>query len=188
MIYASTKELYAMFLESDWWKLLSRRKRKLAGGKCECCRKNNAMQAHHRFYRDNWFDTKLDDLKALCRGCHELKHGLREHKQESAKAPRPPAANGEITSWVEAMRLRALRQISRSEFVALKKRFWPSGRSRRKKAPRTMNPRAFVPGKYEGLSVNDVAAQVGTTLPEIQGRHGRTYRVHRWGARIQPHT
>lgn len=73
MTTLSSKERYALFLESDFWKELSRRKR-LIVGRCERCGCRNNLQSHHRFYRENWFDTILSDLEVLCRRCHENHH------------------------------------------------------------------------------------------------------------------
>lgn len=82
-IQASTKELYRMFLDSDFWRDLSSRKRELVG-RCEACGETRRLQAHHKRYPNNWFDTTLDDLTVLCRFCHERKHG-KHIKPESKK-------------------------------------------------------------------------------------------------------
>jgi hypothetical protein len=75
-IYVTAKEAYALFLQSDFWVGLSRQKRRSAGYKCERCGSKKHTQAHHRFYRDNWFDTLLEDLECLCRKCHRKHHGI----------------------------------------------------------------------------------------------------------------
>lgn len=74
MTYLSTRELYQMFLTSDWWHELSRMKRESVG-RCESCKSPDNLQAHHSFYRENWFDTILTDLQVLCRRCHCAHHG-----------------------------------------------------------------------------------------------------------------
>lgn len=84
MIYADGKELYYDFLLSDFWIELSRLKRKLVS-KCERCGSDNRLQAHHLRYPDNWFDTKLSDLKVLCRECHEKEHGISTENQPEPK-------------------------------------------------------------------------------------------------------
>src|SRR5881394_1854978 len=73
MIFASTKELYAMFVDCCWWKTLSRRKRRSIG-KCEECGTKSRLSSHHVRYPENWFDTVFADLKVLCWPCHEKKH------------------------------------------------------------------------------------------------------------------
>src|SRR6266446_4313791 len=73
MTWLTTKELYSLFLTCDWWKNLSRRKRRMHP-RCERCAGIELLQAHHKFYRDNWFDTQLSDLQTLCRSCHQSEH------------------------------------------------------------------------------------------------------------------
>lgn len=75
MTWHSTKELYGMFLRSDWWIALSRTKRRSVG-KCEQCGDRRCLQAHHVRYPENWFDTGMEDLKVLCRDCHESEHHI----------------------------------------------------------------------------------------------------------------
>ena len=70
-----TRETYADFLECEWWKRLSRAKRNHVG-KCEECGSRNLLQSHHKRYPINLFDTTFDDLKVLCRPCHEKEHQI----------------------------------------------------------------------------------------------------------------
>lgn len=69
------KELYAMFLRSQWWIDLSFTKR-CHVRKCEKCGCTYGLQCHHIRYPENWFDTKLSDLQVLCRDCHEQEHHI----------------------------------------------------------------------------------------------------------------
>lgn len=72
----TSKQKYREFLESDFWIELSAEKRD-GVTKCEECGKGNGvLQSHHMFYRKNWYDTKLEDLVVLCRGCHRKRHGF----------------------------------------------------------------------------------------------------------------
>lgn len=93
MIWLTTKELYALFLESQWWIELSRTKRRSVG-RCERCGSKHLLQSHHKVYRDNWFDTRFEDLEVLCRGCHEREHRIpvkikigkkKKHKRKKLK-------------------------------------------------------------------------------------------------------
>jgi len=84
MTTLSTKELYAMFLQCDWWKALSKRKRDSVGH-CERCSRRKNLQSHHHFYRDNWFDTVLEDLEVLCSVCHSRHHGTPPPKRKLFK-------------------------------------------------------------------------------------------------------
>jgi hypothetical protein len=65
----TAKERYAFFLQTPFWAELSNRARVLSG-KCAECESVSGLQAHHKFYRDNWFDTQIDDLRVLCNSCH----------------------------------------------------------------------------------------------------------------------
>lgn len=42
-------------------------------GNCQRCG-GRAHEVHHRFYREDWNDTKPDDCEALCRECHSKQH------------------------------------------------------------------------------------------------------------------
>lgn len=66
---------YRKFLRSDFWKEMSAAKRESVG-RCEKCRSKDNLQAHHKFYRADWYETQLDDLSVLCRSCHRKEHGL----------------------------------------------------------------------------------------------------------------
>lgn len=70
-----TKSEYRKFLKTEFWIELSNRK-KVAVGKCEECGGEEELHCHHTFYRANWFETKFEDLKVLCRDCHESEHGI----------------------------------------------------------------------------------------------------------------
>src|SRR3990167_7671649 len=71
------KKAYREFLASDFWKALSKAKREMVG-RCEKCKRKEFLQAHHVVYRSDWYDTKLQYLKVLCRSCHRREHGIRE--------------------------------------------------------------------------------------------------------------
>lgn len=131
MIYADGKELYYDFLLSDFWIELSRLKRKLVS-KCERCGSDNRLQAHHLRYPDNWFDTKLSDLKVLCRECHEKEHGISHVKDvdlaiddtqipEHAFIKEDPWAF--ITCRKDVERLRSRLKIDRKTYEMLRERF-----------------------------------------------------------------
>ncbi len=122
MITAGPKELYRMFLASDWWIALSRRKRRKVG-KCERCGSKVMLQAHHKVYRENWFDTTLEDLECVCRKCHLEEHGL----------------DGPYKTIGELVKARCRGEISRSEFVQWKKHF-PVYVDRPKRPNKKRNP------------------------------------------------
>lgn len=69
------KQQYWQFLKSDFWLKLSAEKRALNPA-CEWCGSVEALQAHHKFYRESWYNTELPDLETLCRRCHKKEHGV----------------------------------------------------------------------------------------------------------------
>lgn len=70
------KAEYRAFLQTEFWKELSARKKASVGWRCEKCGSGDYIQSHHVFYPGNWFDTTLDNLQVLCRKCHQIEHGI----------------------------------------------------------------------------------------------------------------
>jgi hypothetical protein len=66
---------YRKFLQSDFWKRLSKEKKDLVG-KCEECGESNDLESHHLVYRDDWYKTLPEDLQVLCCECHRKIHGV----------------------------------------------------------------------------------------------------------------
>jgi hypothetical protein len=69
------KKAYRAFLKTAFWVSLSSQKKRLVPA-CERCGSESLLESHHRFYRDNWFETKLEDLEVLCSECHGKEHGI----------------------------------------------------------------------------------------------------------------
>lgn len=109
-----TKENYALFLESPFWKELSARKR-AAVGKCETCGSKSNLQAHHHRYPSNWWESSESDLTVLCRPCHEKTHGIFQEK------PKEECPSVILSTIKDAERLRAKRMISRGWFKEIKR-------------------------------------------------------------------
>lgn len=77
-----TKEEYAEYLKTPHWKDLRARKIAACGPRCQDCGNTRTIQVHHLRYR-NIFDVLLDDLKVVCRVCHEKIHGLVQPKKST---------------------------------------------------------------------------------------------------------
>lgn len=77
IIAPNQKAAYREFLLSPFWRHLSRRKIAAAGFKCERCPSTQLLQAHHLFYRQDWYQTQIEDLLCLCRKCHREEHGIK---------------------------------------------------------------------------------------------------------------
>lgn len=77
---------YHGYLQSDHWMEL--RAIKLSDApKCEKCGCKRELQVHHKVYRDRFEDSRLGDLKTLCRDCHLKAHGLgvKSRKKQKVK-------------------------------------------------------------------------------------------------------
>jgi len=139
MIVLGTKELYALFLECDWWRELTMRKRRKVG-KCEKCSTQKRLESHHLRYPENWFDTTEEDLQVLCDDCHREEHGIKKAKPEPPKpAPLPPGL--EIKSWSQLRNARQARLIDKVQFRALKAVLKPKKKRRlRRREKRNLKP------------------------------------------------
>lgn len=171
MTFATTKELYAMFLESDFWKALSFACRSAAKFKCTRCRKKAQCQAHHTFYRENWFDTLLSDLECVCRECHEKEHGIRKPKRPAPSVPvmPPPACKVDVDVLKRAFDAAPLKF---REFVESggEKHFPKQHHANPKRWRGGRKFKAFRPGMYEGLTPKQARAQVGKSYPRRRRR------------------
>lgn len=109
-IFCSAKEAYLMFLKSDFWINLTRRKCKQAG-RCNRCGSRKKLQSHHKFYRNHWFDTIIEDLECLCRNCHRNHHGIKtEPVTESYPSIPVPVVNPVSKPWVPKKKKRRKRR------------------------------------------------------------------------------
>jgi len=65
-----------VYLNSEDWKNLRAAKLSLVGFKCQLCRfKSESNDVHHLKYR-KLHDVRLEDLRVLCRQCHDDVHAL----------------------------------------------------------------------------------------------------------------
>lgn len=120
MTVLSTKELYGLFLDSEWWRRLTREKKRSVGNRCELCGGVAALQSHHVFYRPNWFDTQMEDLLVLCRKCHKKTHGIDGEDEVIDLNVEPPKVEPVRMSLHDLNQLRAKRKITRLEFKRLR--------------------------------------------------------------------
>ncbi|SRR6266545_5228249 len=132
------QKVYQEYLESDHWQRL--RKKAIDRDKgCLRCRSNRRLQVHHKMYRGSWFDTLLSDLETLCRSCHKNEHGINPWEWDGPSiddedipehafvnpVEHPPIT--EFRTFSELEVARAKLQITRSEYVKLKKVFREQG-------------------------------------------------------------
>ncbi len=73
---------YRQFLKTPFWREMSAMKRRMVTC-CERCPSRRELQCHHKVYRAEWTDTRMEDLEVVCRTCHEKEHGRHDPKQEA---------------------------------------------------------------------------------------------------------
>ncbi len=69
---------YADYLKTDEWKEVSEQRREIDGNVCVCCGSKTALNVHHAWYPQNWFDTSVDCLRTVCHDCHLVLHRTQE--------------------------------------------------------------------------------------------------------------
>lgn len=76
---------YAIYLKSDHWKDIRKRKFEESGRVCKFCNKTRGVfNVHHINYK-NWTDCQLEDLLVLCKDCHDDLHvGAKRQKVDLA--------------------------------------------------------------------------------------------------------
>jgi hypothetical protein len=72
------KEKYQAYLCSREWGLKKEAVRKRCGGICERCCVNAMDHVHHLTYARKYSEL-LEDLRALCKPCHDFTHGKADH-------------------------------------------------------------------------------------------------------------
>ncbi len=70
-----TKATYHEYLKSAHWQAMKQKALKRAGNKCQVCACTRSLDVHHNDY-SRLGGELMTDLVVLCRGCHELFHGV----------------------------------------------------------------------------------------------------------------
>lgn len=161
------KELYAQFLQSKFWINLSRQKRKMVG-RCERCGSRKCLQSHHRFYREDWNLTQLEDLEVLCRKCHSKHHGIktvsRRDKAKLKSTAKSDAAMARLKKGCPKSKditfLRSLGLIDRATWDK-----WKPIVKKQDHAPRESRWR---PGMYEGITSEQAFQQIGKSTTQTK--------------------
>lgn len=69
---ASRAAEYRKYLKSPEWKALRRQAMERDGHRCRTCNAERNLEAHHRYYPEEFGTETIDALTTLCRSCHEL--------------------------------------------------------------------------------------------------------------------
>ncbi len=56
--------------------------------KCRICNSEDSLNVHHRCYPEVYGKERKVDLITLCRKCHELFHGIKQHKEKKIRPPK----------------------------------------------------------------------------------------------------
>lgn len=156
MIWLSTKELYRLFLESEWWVQLSRLKRRKVG-RCERCGSRRRLESHHKVYRESWFDTVESDLEVLCHHCHAERHAAESEKvveqpKRERKRPAQPVTR-DLSALVmgagmirDLLELRQKGLITRKQFTDGKAAYSEALKPKKKCKKKKRTGRKFGPG------------------------------------------
>lgn len=138
MKYERTAAGYAEYLKSPHWDVLRSCVLARDGNRCVRCGSGKRLQAHHKFYRDDWETAKVSDLETLCRSCHE-----KEHPDKVQNTVVNVTVNVTVASDVclfrtfkELSQARSCRKISREEYRRWAQVLKPRKRDRRKKLRR----------------------------------------------------
>lgn len=126
---------YREYLKSDHWLDLRQRAFAKLGRRCSICKHRKRIQVHHKFYREVWTETQVDDLQVLCDACHGLKHGIRP-----ANLP--------------VRLVRKLEKMLRRENRPVQQKQQPHRKS--KKHRRGNRPMRWWPGMYEGKRPGEI--------------------------------
>jgi len=76
---------YRRYISSPAWKLNRFAVLARSDGRCECCGAECRVDVHHDTY-DRVGNESLDDLRGLCRECHETAHGRKFRKSNRSHA------------------------------------------------------------------------------------------------------
>jgi hypothetical protein len=78
------KMKYKDFLNTLYWRIISKCIRELAHNKCQVCgEKEKKLNVHHNTYEHHGFEiTHTEDLVCLCEECHHLYHENNKIKEQ----------------------------------------------------------------------------------------------------------
>jgi 5-methylcytosine-specific restriction endonuclease McrA len=72
-------EKYRNYIQSEEWKKKAEIKKEKVGYKCEECKTDKYLETHHLTYK-RLYNEPLEDLKVLCRNCHQKVHDINNRK------------------------------------------------------------------------------------------------------------
>jgi hypothetical protein len=79
------KTCYLLYLHSPEWEEKRQARMGIAGGICEICERAPAEHVHHLSYR-RVFAERIDDLRAVCKKCHDELHAKEKRAKDKYSA------------------------------------------------------------------------------------------------------
>lgn len=70
-----TKEGYSIYLKTKHWRDFRKSALEYYKGKCASCGTTSDLRVHHLHY-NSLFNEKFEDVKILCKCCHNEEHGF----------------------------------------------------------------------------------------------------------------
>lgn len=102
-IAGDSKDKYGLYLCSREWCELREAVRTRSGNICERCKRNPMDAAHHLTYVRKYAE-RLEDLQAICNGCHEFTHGKSDFDPAAfipiTEPSKRPLINVSEESWI----------------------------------------------------------------------------------------
>lgn len=156
----SSQIAYREYLESNHWRELRAAAFKHYGRKCSRCPATNRLQVHHVVYRFPWTFGVVDDLRILCRTCHEREHGIIPQPKHQSRAERKRQKRARKRAEREALwKVLEPLVLLKLKYRKYRPKQQPKPQpQRRKKSPK------WWPGMYEGKPYGAVFAEVGTNI------------------------
>jgi 5-methylcytosine-specific restriction endonuclease McrA len=95
---------YRKFLKTYYWKCVRKEVLSRARYVCSHCYDRRAVNAHHKSYANHGYEHLcLEELRALCKQCHEVIHGHREGEADEGFADAATSELLELLAWKTAM-------------------------------------------------------------------------------------
>ena len=77
---------YQRYLKSHFWREVRKLALERSGHACQLCNTKGRLQVHHRTYQNRGYeDQNLQDLVALCSGCHKKFHKVNRKPKQKVK-------------------------------------------------------------------------------------------------------
>lgn len=99
-----------VYLKSEEWKTVRVEALARSAAKCEICGEENiSNDAHHIYYPESFWQTKVEHLVILCRPCHNVAHALIKNGKKSKEES--------ISEWEAIIKALQIWRAEKSEWM-----------------------------------------------------------------------